>query len=80
MLPVFRPDGTPRASASAPVLHIRRSDKQLFIQRKKPARVRFSHDDIHAVSEEVKQVGTAETDNFTHFKSPSDDLPRWEAA
>jgi hypothetical protein len=25
-------------------------------------------------------VGTAETDNFTHFKSPSDDLPRCEAA
>lgn len=73
MLPVLRPDSAPCAAAATPVLHIRRPDKQFFIQREKPPRVHFSHEDIHAVSKEIKQVRPAETDNFAHFESPSND-------
>ena len=69
---MLRPDSAPCTPAATPVFHIRGPDKQLFIQGKKPPRVRFGHEDIHAISKEIKQVGAAETDDFAHFESPSD--------
>lgn len=72
-LSMLRPDSAPCTPAATPVFHIRGPDEQLFIQGKKPPRVRFGHEDIHTVSKEIKQVGAAETDDFAHFENPSDD-------
>jgi hypothetical protein len=72
---VFRPDSAPRATPATPVFHIRRPDQQLLVQGKKPARVRSGHDDIYTIRQEVKHVGTTETNDFAHFENPSDDPP-----
>lgn len=70
---MLRPDSAPCTPTATPVFHIRGPDKQLFIQGKKPPRVRFGHEDIHTISKEIKQVGATETDDFAHFENLSDD-------